>query len=143
MPDWNPAEIIGNNPGRLAFDLYDYLVTSETWAIQRFEYGYRDVRPSPLMIELLGQPYIDCRASLNSFIPEKIDKKLASKLVDHYIKTLNSNPKFHDKIEFYVVPTCLNLNFDKWENQFSKSGFNNQEILELRNSLHEITKSYR
>ena len=33
MPDWNPAEIIGNNPGRLAFDLYDYLVTSETWAI--------------------------------------------------------------------------------------------------------------
>ena len=26
MPDWNPAEIIGNNPNYLDFTLYDYML---------------------------------------------------------------------------------------------------------------------
>ena len=36
----------------------------ETWAIQRSEYGYRDVRPAPLLVEFAGHPYVDVRASL-------------------------------------------------------------------------------
>ena len=26
MPDWNPAEIIGNQPNDLAFSLYNYII---------------------------------------------------------------------------------------------------------------------
>ena len=54
MPDWNPAEIIGTAPGELALSLYKYLITNEIWAQQRAEFGYRDVRPGPLIVSLMG-----------------------------------------------------------------------------------------
>ena len=69
MTDWNPAEIVGTNPKRLASSLYRYLVTDEVWARQRAEYGYRDVRPCPLLVDFVGHPYVDVRASFNSFVP--------------------------------------------------------------------------
>jgi len=49
MPDWNPAEIIGRSPRLLADSLYRYLIMDEVWATQRAEFGYRDVRPHPLL----------------------------------------------------------------------------------------------
>ena len=49
MPDWNPAEIIGIRPNRLAADLYNHQIMNSAWAAQRSEYGYRDVRPFGLM----------------------------------------------------------------------------------------------
>ena len=72
MPDWNPAEIIGTKPGVLATSIYSDLILNEIWAIQRAEYGYRYVRPQALLINFAGQPYIDIRASFNSFIPKFI-----------------------------------------------------------------------
>ena len=43
MPDWNPAEIIGENPENLSFSLYKKLVTDKhcllqerKWVIQIF-----------------------------------------------------------------------------------------------------------
>ena len=44
MPDWNPAEIIGVCPKPLALSLYKELVTDATWAYQRHNYGYRNLR---------------------------------------------------------------------------------------------------
>ena len=90
MPDWNPAEMIGNRPDRLAADLYSHLITDEVWAIQRSEFGYRDIRPTPLMQLFAGQPYIDIRASFNSFVPATVSETVATRLVDHYIETLRS-----------------------------------------------------
>ena len=52
--------------------LYRYLVTDDVWARQRAEYGYRDVRPCPLLVELVGHPYVDVRASFNSFVPASL-----------------------------------------------------------------------
>ena len=75
MPDWNPAEIIGTKPTTLAASLYCDLILNEIWAKQRAEYGYRDVRPHSLLTIFAGHPYIDIRASFNSFIPKKISKK--------------------------------------------------------------------
>ena len=63
MPDWNPAEIIGVRPSPLAFSLYRWLITDDVWATQRAEFGYRDVRPHPLIVGFCGQPYVDIRAS--------------------------------------------------------------------------------
>ena len=49
MSDWNPAEMIGTHPSPLALSLYKYIITDENWAIQRAEFGYKN---------LIGIPYL-------------------------------------------------------------------------------------
>ena len=70
------------------------------------------------MYEFLGQPYVDVRASINSFIPQDIPEKLASKITDYCLNRLEQHPEFHDKIEFEVIPTCFSLDFDLWKERF-------------------------
>lgn len=140
MPDWNPAEIIGTHPGALATSLYRYLILDETWATQRAEYGYRDVRPQGLLVEFAGKPYIDVRASFNSFVPASVNDALAGKLVDFYLEWLCKHPELHDKVEFDVVPTCLGLDFGRWEARLlNEAGLSAEEIAELREGLLAIT----
>jgi len=141
MPDWNPAEIIGTKPNSLSFDLYRYLITDEVWATQRAEYGYRDVRPHPLLVSFSGHPYIDVRASFNSFIPANLDEELAGRLVDFYQNRLCENPHFHDKVEFEIVPTCYAFNFDNWRSILEQGGFKDFEINNLKDGLRSITKN--
>lgn len=142
MPDWNPAEIIGTHPGALAESLYCYLILNETWATQRAEYGYRDVRPQGLLVSFAGKPYIDVRASFNSFVPASISDQLAAKLVDFYLDWLCKYPELHDKVEFDVVPTCLGLDFDKWEQRLTtEAALSQEEISELHRGLRSITVS--
>lgn len=76
MPDWNPAEIIGKKPKTLALTLYKELITDSTWAYQRDNYGYRNLRSHPLLISLLGVAYIDVRVSFNSFIPKTLNETI-------------------------------------------------------------------
>ena len=141
MPDWNPAEIIGTKPFFLSFDLYRYLITDDVWARQRAEYGYRDVRPHPLLVSFSGQPYVDVRASFNSFIPATLSNELAGRLVDYYLQTLVDNPQYHDKVEFEVVPTCFAFDFESWRDKLLHAGFSNIEIDELGDGLRSITKN--
>ena len=70
MPDWNPAEIIGVRPKPFALSLYRDLITDATWAYQRGNYGYRNLRSMPLMMSFHGLPYIDVRVSFNSLSPK-------------------------------------------------------------------------
>ena len=71
MPDWNPAEMIGIRPKKLALSLYKELITDNIWAYQRDNYGYLNLRSHPLLISFLGVPFIDVRTDFNSFIPKK------------------------------------------------------------------------
>ena len=139
MPDWNPAEIIGTNPYNLSFDLYRYLITDEVWATQRAEYGYRDVRPQPLLTSFSGHPYVDVRASFNSFIPASLNNELAGRLVDYYLGSLCENPHYHDKVEFEVVPTCYAFDFNNWSKTLAEASFTYAEIKELEIGLRGIT----
>lgn len=141
MPDWNPAEIIGTRPSQLSVDLYRYLIMDETWAQQRFEYGYRDLRGHRLLKLFNHQPYVDIKASLNSFIPANLDDDLASKLIDSFISRLKQIPSEHDKIEFNIVPTCYSLDFDIWRTRLEKSGFTQSEILAYERSLLKLTNN--
>jgi len=141
MPDWNPAEIIGTKPTPLSVSLYQYLIMDETWATQRAEYGYRDVRPQPLLISFAGHPYVDIRASFNSFIPKPLDDALAGRLVDFYLSWLERHPHLHDKVEFDVVPTCFALDFDRWhERLMTHGGFAGHEVEQLRDALRDISQ---
>lgn len=106
MPDWNPAEIIGVRPRPLALSLYRDLVTDAIWAYQRHNYGYKNLRSFPLLVDFHGLPYIDVRVSFNSFIPADINPDLSGRLANHYLSRLISAPALHDKVEFEIVQSC-------------------------------------
>jgi glutamine kinase len=140
MPDWNPAEIIGTRPKPLSFSLYRYLITNDVWAQQRFEFGYRDVRPSPLILSFSGQPYVDVRASLNSFIPAALPDELAERLATAYIDILATNPSYHDKIEFDVAFTVWTPDFYKNAiDRLTPYGLSAEDIAKLEVTLKDIT----
>ena len=140
MTDWNPAEIIGCRPNPLAVSLYNHLISEEVHAKQRSEFGYRDIRPSPLVVTFCGQPYVDCRASINSFIPEDLPEGTALRLVDAYMELLKRNPELHDKLESDIV-------FSIWIPTFAEDAilrFKNQKVTThdikiLEQSLKKLT----
>ena len=141
MPDWNPAEIIGLRPKRLALSLYKEIVTDGVWAYQRDNYGYRNLRSHPLMHSFLGIPYIDVRVSFNSFIPKHLDENIATKLVDYYLKALESTPESHDKVEFDIVFSCYDFSTPKKLRKLLKHGFNDNELKRIEFALLNLTNS--
>ena len=141
MPDWNPAEIIGLRPKRLALSLYKEIVTDNIWAYQRDNYGYKALHSHPLMHSFLGIPYIDVRASFNSFIPKDLCSRIATKLVNYYLDRLADNPQFHDKVEFEIVFSCYDFNTPKALAKLLQHGFNSNEIKRVEFALLELTNS--
>jgi phosphohistidine swiveling domain-containing protein len=139
MPDWNPAEIIGVKPKKLAISMYKELITDEIWAYQRDNYGYRNLRSYPLLVSFLGVPYIDVRISFNSFIPKTLDDKIANKLVNYYLHKLKNNKNFHDKVEFRIVKSCYYFGIEQELKSLLEDGFSNDEIKKIEYSLLELT----
>lgn len=139
MPDWNPAEIIGLRPKPLALSLYRELITDSTWAYQRNNYGYRNLRSFPLMLHFYGMPYIDVRLSFNSFIPANLPDNVAGKLVDAYINRLLEKPYLHDKVEFEIVYSCYTLDLHERLQSLKNEGFSEREITTITEHLKELT----
>lgn len=140
MPDWNPAEMIGNTPRPLALSLYKTLITDRIWSDARAYMGYQTV-PHPLLVDYAGRPYIDVRLSLNSFLPAGLDQHLASRLVDHQLSLLAANKSLHDKIEFHVAVTCLNLAPEERLSELRSAGFEQDEIDTLTAGLRVVTNA--
>ncbi len=139
MPDWNPAEILGIRPKKLAISLYKELITDSIWAHQRRNYGYRDLTMHPLMISFCGIPYIDTRVTFNSFIPSSLNDSIAEKLANYYIDTLATYPKYHDKIEFEIVYSCYYLGVPDKLRELRKHGFNENEVKRIEYALLDLT----
>ena len=139
MPDWNPAEIIGLKPRPLALTLYRDLITSGIWAYQRDNYGYRNLRSFPLLVDFWGLPYIDVRVSFNSFIPKSVDDALGAKLVDFYLQVLARDPTLHDKVEFEIALTCYTLDIKKRLHTLKGAGFSDAECTALETALRSLT----
>ncbi len=139
MPDWNPAEIIGDHPNHLDYSLYDYLITNSAWHEARTSQGYYNVKPAKL-VELFGpKPYVNVRNTFNSFTPASISPALRQKLLQFYLQKLRQNPHLQDKVEFEILFTCYDLNFDSRAEELQEAGFTAAEIEELRQSLRELT----
>lgn len=141
MTDWNPAEMIGVKPGKLALSLYKELITDSIWSYQRKNYGYRDLRGFPLLISLLGCPYIDVRASFNSFVPADLDERLAGKLIDFYIEKLSSFPADHDKVEFNILYSCYDLSLPSRIRELLGHGFSELDLDRIKFSLLNLTNN--
>jgi hypothetical protein len=140
MPDWNPAEMLGVRPRPLALSLYRDLVTDSVWAHQRWDYGYRDLRGFPLMIDLLGIPYIDVRASFNSFVPSQVSDSFAERLVNYYINRLTVHPSLHDKIEFEIVFSCYTFDLRQRLGILREHGFSGEESDDFLVALRDLTR---
>lgn len=140
MPDWNPAEIIGLRPKRLALSLYKEIVTDNIWAYQRDNYGYKTLRSHPLMHSFFDIPYIDVRLSFNSFIPKGVSERLGNKLVNYYLDRLQAMPELHDKVEFDIVFSCLDFASDRRLETLKNHGFVESEIRELKEALSVLTQ---
>lgn len=142
MPDWNPAEIISTRPKPLSLSLYQQLITNEVWAKQRAEFGYKDVRPYPLIVTFSGHPYIDVRASFNSFIPDSVPKDSAERIVNAYVEILNDNPGFHDKVEFDVAFTIWTPEFhQEAKKRLLPYGVLESDLSTLEEGLKVITRN--
>ena len=139
MPDWNPAEIVGIRPRPLALSLYREIITDAIWAYQRHNYGYKNLRSFPLLLQFEGLPYIDVRVSFNSFIPADIPDELADRLVDHYIDCLIEAPTLHDKVEFQIVLSCYSFDVDKRLDGLRQHGFSKDDCSLIKASLNRLT----
>ncbi len=139
MSDWNPAEMIGIRPKPLALSLYEEVITDSVWAYQRDNYGYRNLRSFPLMVDFGGLPYIDIRVSFNSFVPAELDENISSKLVNYYLDRLAGDPSKHDKVEFDIVFSCYTLDLTERIQVLKDYGFSDDEISKIVDALRNLT----
>ena len=137
MPDWNPAEIIGIKPKPLALSIYKELITDGIWAYQRDNYGYRNLRSFPLLVDLGGLPYIDTRVSFNSFLPKGLSEELSKKLTNYYLELLEKKPQLHDKIEFDITFSCYTFDLKDRLKALKQYFFTESEII----TIHEVLKN--
>ncbi len=140
MPDWNPAELIGTTPKPLAASLYREMITRSTWHEARAEMGYRPLADAELMVLINGHPYIDVRLSFNSFLPEGVSDAVGGKLVTAWLRRLAAHPEFHDKVEFDVVPTCLDFCFEEDFAQRYPDLLDAAEFEGYREALRKLTR---
>ena len=72
-------------------------------------YGYKNVFPNPLLFSFAGSPYIDLRTDIASFLPQSLNKKDTSYIINKYLNIIKKKPELHDKIEFELVETCFSF----------------------------------
>ena len=137
MSDWNPAEILGLKPNNLATSLYKELITNKVWHIQRKNIGNFSIN-QPLMININGRNFINSTYSMMSFLPKKIGAPLRKRIIDHSINNLKNKNFLHDKIEFKIIKTCYDLNFDN-DIKEKYSFLTNNEIKFLKNEFIKTT----
>lgn len=139
MTDWNPAEIIGDNPNLLDFSLYDYLIMKDIWHKGREKIGYNKFPSYPLMVRFGNKPYVDIFGSFYSLIPERIPKKIQKKLIRYYFYKLIQNPELHDKVEFDILFTSFDLDIDSRLKELKFHNFTKEEIIKIKEILIEFT----
>ncbi len=111
MSDWNPAELLGVHPTPLAASVFGALVSDDVWQRARATMGYRRVPGVPLVRVVAGRPYVDVRASFNSFLPASTSSRAAGALVDAWIARLAARPELHDRVELEVAETAIDFAF--------------------------------
>ena len=139
MTDWNPAEIIGNNPHNLDYSLYDYLVMKKSWLDGRLILGYQKIDTPSLMRKFGNKPYVDVGVSFNSLIPQNCNKNLRKKLLKFFLRKFTENPFLHDKVEFEILFTCYDTSLDSRLRKLNNFGFTKNEIKNLKSGLREFT----
>ena len=141
MTDWNPAEIIGTSPRPLAVSLYRKLIMDNVWSFARSKMGYYYPRNEKLMVIIGGQPFVDVRSSFNSLLPANINKSIAHELTNAYLDRLDKHIELHDNVEFEILHTILDLNFDQTFKNRYPGLMKPTQLNKFREKLLNLTKS--
>jgi phosphohistidine swiveling domain-containing protein len=141
MADWNPAEMLGSRPSKLAVSLYRFLITKDTWRRARTSLGYTDLAPRELMVIFAGKPYIDVDASLRSLTPSSLPDDIRNRLVQYQMDKLRKKPYLHDKIEFTVAYSCADVVVPRRTSLLRQYSFSNQEVMQIDGSLVTLTQT--
>jgi len=91
------------------------------------------------MVSLAARPFIDVRASFNSFLPSGINPGTAEKLVNAWLSRLDRHPEFHDKIEFEIASTAFDFTFEKKFSERYPGLLSASEFAGYRDSLKLLT----
>ena len=140
MTDWNPAEIIGENPKELEYSLYDYLIMKQSWNAGRNVLGYNNIK-EPLMERFSGKPYVNVGTSFESLIPKKINLKFQKKMLSYFFDKLENNPEIHDKVEFEILFTCYDFSIKKRLHEMKEFGLTDYDIKKITKQLVEFTNN--
>lgn len=97
----------------------------------RSTFGYRNISLQPLLVSFAGQPYVDIRASFNTYLPDKLGDELSHKLIDFYSHHLRHNPELHDKFEFNILITTINFDFQQRTQAMLAAGFIETEVSKI------------
>ncbi len=106
MPDWNPAELLGEHPRPLALDVFNRLIAHGTWWQARVALGYRRPRQDDLIVAVAGRPYVDVQASFESLLPSSLDASTAARVSARWANALRQQPALHDRVETSIALTC-------------------------------------
>ena len=101
--------------------------------------GYKAVFATELMLLVLGRPYIDVRASFNSFLPNDLAPGICNALVTAWLERLEALPQFHDKIEFEIAQTVLDFCFDEHLDERYPDLLTTSQREAFRHSLRQLT----
>ena len=89
----------------------------------------------PLVVAFAGQPYVDVRASINSFVPSSISSDIGSQIVEYALERLRKYPELHDKIEFDLIPTAYVFDFNqRTQSLLEDTSLSNSDIDIWRNA---------
>lgn len=138
MSFWNPAEMIGDRPGNLAYSLYRYLILHRAWNDGLVPLGYPRL-DGELMVRLADKPYIDVGLACAALLPASLGAPLRDRLLAHYRNKLRARPELHDKIEFEVAFNCFGPTTDE-QLQEIEEVLAPDQTLALRESLIDLTQ---
>ena len=135
MPDWNPAEILGQAPTRLSESIYRRLITDDIWSLARAQMGYFRPKNRSLLVDVAGHSFVDVGLSFASFIPEDVNERIKSRLVNYWTKCLREDPQLHDKVEFEVAITCFSFDLESKVAKMLGDALTSKEKTELCEQL--------
>jgi glutamine kinase len=139
MSDWNPAELIGERPRKLAADLFDYFIAKKTWYQARIALGYAAICTEPLLDWVAGRPYVNVRRSCSSLLPYGVTREMAEPYLRSAIARLRSDPTMHDKVESKLYLSAFASNH---YNRFilSEAGFEHSAVRSWLDRLNAHAK---
>ena len=103
--------------------------------------GYYSFSNSKLLVNFCNHIYVDVRKSFNSFLPKSLNKKLSEKIINLWIKRLELNPNYHDKVEFDVAFTCFRFDLKKDIKKKYPNNFKDYEIKKINKAHLNLFKN--
>ncbi|WP_448613583.1 PEP/pyruvate-binding domain-containing protein [Modestobacter sp. URMC 112] len=139
--DWNPAEMIGEEPHELAYSLYRTFLTRNTWRRARSELGYYTPPIADLMYRIGARPMIDIRSSLESLTPAGATESLRNAIVLRGLELVREDVTRHKWVEFEASTPSASLDTPNHVARLYSDAISSDGRRELVERLRTLTKA--